>query len=233
MLLKKPRILHLMGIVFFMMTLLSAQDEILTEQEKKTFIEKDLLLNKLQSQLPAHWKIEISKDFLNLKREGEIWILQENKINAPMHLKTKEEHIQRIQKYGQKGTAQFRFKRTPKWTLEETQQAQDTNDGIYKTLQQLPAKHQIEHFFSKNPNRKGPTTLRGCTEEENKRIQRYTEEKEALEKTLIRFPDYNTSQLSLFLEAIEGMEDEFHTVHPEEASSEMYQIQNIMNELLR
>ena len=150
-----------------------------------------------------------------------------------MHLKSKEEHIQRIQKYGKKGTAQFTFKRTQKWTPKETQQAQDTNDSIYKTIQQLPEKHQIVHLINKNPNRKEESLLMGTTEEENKRIQAYKEEKEALEKTFIRFPDHNTSQLSLFLISTEGMEDEFHTIHPEEVSSEMYQLQNLLNELLR
>ncbi|MEK7484851.1 MAG: hypothetical protein AABZ60_11030 [Planctomycetota bacterium] len=70
MLFKKNRMLiNLIGVALFMATY--AQDEIFSPQEQTAFIEKNALLSKLQAQLTPEWKIEISKELLRIKREGE------------------------------------------------------------------------------------------------------------------------------------------------------------------
>ena len=48
---------------------------------------------------------------------------------------------------------------------------------------------------------------------------------------IIKLPDHNTELYSLFLVSESGVEDEFHSVFPPEASQEAYQLKNIITGL--
>src|SRR4030042_4929704 len=68
-------------------------------------------LGGFKSSLPPSWTYEITKDSLKFRSTEEIYILHENKINAPMQIYEKsQDNAERIKKYGKKTNAFIIYK---------------------------------------------------------------------------------------------------------------------------
>jgi len=204
---------------------------VMAEEIGNNEVNKDSVLKKIQSSLPANWNMSEKNGELIIERNDFVWVLFENKINAPVSRETEQDRIERIKKFGKKTKAQFVFKYEPKWSDKKIQQIKDENDSIYKQIKELPEKHNITYLYNKDLSRKGGEVYIGTNQEEEKRIEDYKKEKDELEQKIKKLPDCFTSKYSLFLISKVGNEDEFYTVYPQKVSEDMYKIQNSINEL--
>jgi hypothetical protein len=197
----------------------------------KEILKPDALLEKLKKQLPANWSMYIENERLIVKRNEPAYMQITNLINAPVMLVKKEQQEKEIKKQGKEIFCTFVFRVEPRWLPERLEKAKNFNGSIDRKMSQLEEKHHITKLY--NPNAKSAANLyRGKTEEEKRRIRAYEQEKNELEKKRIRFPDYMSEDYSLFLIEKEGMQDQFTLIYPEEASREMYLIENKFREIL-
>ena len=195
--------------------------------------DNDSLLTALKERIPQGWNVLLSEDELRIERKDSVWVLSENKINAPERIFSEGEEIERIKKYGKMMQSSFVFRLEDKWSEENIQSNKEKNENINEKVKVLPEKYGIVHLYDSSLSRKGNDVFIGNNEEERNRIHEYEVEKFKIEKGLIKIPDYNSEKYSLFLISKTGMEDEFHSVYPKEVSEEMYGIEKILNEVLR
>jgi hypothetical protein len=200
-------------------------------QENTFSCKNDTLLKKFESVLPEGWSIFIKDNQLLIERGDSIWILLENKINAPIDFSKREDKIERIKKYGKKNKSRLIYIFEDRWNKEKIVNVNHGNDAIRHEIAKLPEKFMIVHLFNKNLSRKGEEIYIGTTDDENERINKYYREKIRLEKNIIKLPDYQTEKYSLFFLSEIGSNNEFYTVFPNQASEEMYKIKNLMNEI--
>ncbi|MBI2264436.1 MAG: hypothetical protein HYU64_04610 [Armatimonadetes bacterium] len=192
---------------------------------------KDSTLAKLEASLPSGWEMFVQDDEITIRRKAEIWALFENRINAPVSRESAEARAERIRKNGQKSICRFVFRIEKKWTTEKIKEARESNESLLKAAGALPRKYGIVGFLDEHLSRKGELVFIGKTEDDKKRIDAYRKERESLLAGFIKIPDCTTEKYSLFLLRKEGMEDDLHIIHPEEASREMYAIQSRLHEL--
>lgn len=202
-------------------------------QNESGLIQDDSLLVSLKEKIPQGWTVSIAEDKLIIEKNDSVWVLSENKINAPISILNDEEEIKRIKEFGKKVQSSFVFQLEDKWSEEKCKQVRDKNETIYTQIKVLPEKYEIVYLYDSSLSRKGLDVFIGNTDEERKRIHEYEVERFKIEKGLIKIPDYNSEKYSLFLISKIGIEDEFHTVYPKEASEEMYRIEKILKEVLQ
>lgn len=178
--------------------------------------------------LPPQWQWHLDKDQLVFERDGDIWILFQNQINAPATRETTEQEQQRIQQHGQKSKSQFVFRVEPQWSPDKLTQAKTFNAQLQQQISQLPQKHGIEKRYNASLSRKGQATYEPTNDAEARQLQAYETEKAALEKKQVTLPDYTLESYSLFLIKKTGMSDQMQQVYPAAASREMYQIQTAL-----
>jgi|GEM_PF-1174949 len=188
----------------------------------------DQALRKVEASLPAGWVMYTEEDRLVIKRREPVWILNENRINAPVSLESSSERDDRIRKKGMKGYARLVFRMEKLWTPEKLRCAANTNETVKADLKALPGRHGVEKLVDKSLSRKGETVYRGRTDDEKKRIAAFNKERDSIEKKLVKMPDYTSKQYSLFLLIKEGAEDDFHSVTPGKASEEMYTVESLL-----
>jgi hypothetical protein len=197
-----------------------------------TIPDDDRMLLKVKNLLPEGWSMLRQNDVLAIQRDELIYVLFENMINAPVSMETKEEREQRIIKYGKQERQKYVFSFYPKLSDGEIEKKKNFNDSINNIIFSLPEKYGIKNLLDKFASSKGEEYYTGKTDEENKRIEKYKSEKKSLAEELIRLPEFNSEKYSLYLDMVIGISDEFHLVHPYEASAEMYKIREILYENL-
>jgi hypothetical protein len=74
----------------------------------------DAILNGWIQMLPSGWTIKQEGDLLRIKRATPVFILFENKINAPVDQETPAEEKERIRKYGKLENPQIVYRLTPR-----------------------------------------------------------------------------------------------------------------------
>jgi len=192
--------------------------------QDKNIIRNDSILNKIHSSLLHKWIMYKLNGELIIERKDSIWVMFENKINAPLNIMNKEERIKQIKTSGKKVKASIVFVIEKKWTKSKVLKSRKNNLTIVDSIFKLPSKYNIEHLIN-IPYKDDSFIGIKCTNEEKKRISQYLKEKKNWENSKIRIPDYNTENFSLFLKIIIGKEDEYHSIYPEEVSEEIYKIQ--------
>lgn len=192
----------------------------------------DTILSRLEKQLPSGWNMIQMDTQLTLKRKETVWILAENRINAPIDMESIADRNQRIQTRGQKGVTQMVYTLEPRWTSAKIDKSKDLNKQIHQAIQALPETLNISHLYNQILSSKGTPTYTAKTESDKASIKQYQAEKERLEKQLIKLPDHHSQFYSLFHKSSSGYEDDLNLIYPQEASKEWYQIRNLLKDLL-
>lgn len=188
----------------------------------------DTLLKNLKTIIPENWETTIINRKITIKRKEAVWILFENKINAPMNMETEEEWVDRIKNSGKKTLSQLVYLIQEKWSDDKADDVKDKNSAIEKQIIELPIKHKISHLLNKFSSRKFETFYSATTEEDKTRIENYHYEKKKLKTEFIKYPDFHFGRYSFFLIEKTGATDDFHTVYPRTASVEMMRIEKIL-----
>jgi hypothetical protein len=195
--------------------------------------EPDPVLEKLRDQLPANWSMFIENERLLVKRNEPAYQQITNLINAPAVLIKKEQQERQAiaKKEGIEVYCTFVFQLETRWFPERLEAARNANKSIDREISQLSKKYNLTDLY----NRAAKTAeylYRGRTAEEKRRIDAFEKEKKEVEKKRVRLPDYVSRQYCLFLLEKKGMQDEYTLIYPEEASKEMYLIENKFKEIL-
>ena len=90
----------------------------------------DALLARLESALPAGWTMVVRDDSIAIERREKVWVLWENRINAPLSRETDEERSARIRKLGQPTTCRIVFRAEERWTPERVAKARAANAAL-------------------------------------------------------------------------------------------------------
>jgi len=182
-------------------------------------IDTDQSLKNLQNALPQKWKIIINEKFFILEKDEEIYVLSENRINAPVKKETQSEKILKYKKYGKKIKPAISFRYEPVWSDQKLKENKTHNEMIQKKLDELSI-----NFFSDNKKTaKNPTKPLP-----DKQYEEYEKQKTEIEKNLIPFPDFTTSKYYLFFAGNTVLDDEHHSVYPKTILEEIVKIKNLL-----
>lgn len=198
----------------------------------KEKLEPDPVLIKLKNQLPDNWSMHIENERLIVKRNEPAYRQITNLINAPVALIKKERREKQAsaKKEGIEVYCTFVFQLETRWFPERLERARNINKSIDREISQLSKKYNITNLY----NRASKTVAglyRGKTPEGKRRIAAFEKEKKELMKKRVRLPDYVSRDFCLFLLEKKGMQDEYTLIYPEEASQEMYRIENKFKEI--
>jgi hypothetical protein len=193
-------------------------------------ITQDSVLAKIKGLIPENWKMKIVEDNIVFEREGDTWVLFENRINAPLSLDTDESTAIRIKNNGTRTRTIVKYRYKTKWSKAKIVEAVRNNNKIRDRISKLIQSYSIEHLYDKFASSKGGEYFSQGTTEEQKRVASYQEEKAALEKKLVLLPEYETESASLFPVSGNGYEDMNQLVYPREASEEAFTVMKIVSE---
>lgn len=191
--------------------------------QPQSIIENDTLLKAFRNKINKSWNLEISKDRLTVISKKKVWILNENKINAPVSF-AKNKEDERIKKNGKNIYMKLFLRLEPLWSKEKYKEAKEKNDLIHREIEELPQKYNIENLKDELLSSKNAPIYVGNTKEEMRQVELYAEEKNTIEKTILKYPDFTSEKYSIFIESKEGFEDEFHSVYPAEVGKEFYSL---------
>jgi hypothetical protein len=176
---------------------------------------EDQALLKLSQSLPAGWAVSSDESHVMIQRSEPVWIMCENRINAPVSRQTEEERIAQIKEIGVQTYPKFVFRLEKKWTSEEMITALKKNRQIQEEMNQLPEQYGIANLLDKFLSSKGEPAYIANSAEETARIEKYNIEKARLGKEWVEIPGYTSQKYSLFLERLEGDADELSTAYPD------------------
>ena len=200
---------------------------------RDSIIDGDKLLSKIQNLLPAGWSfLNYENNALVIQREELVFVLYENRINAPVSRETREEIDKRIIENGKQWRSKYDIGFYPLMKNEEMESIRKHNDSIQEIINYLPEKYNVKHLLDKFSMSKGEEIYTGKTTEEKERIESFYTTKKELLNRFRRLPDYNSEKYSLYIDLIQGMEDQMHLIYPHSASEEMYKIREILDENL-
>lgn len=194
------------------------------DRTKSMSIENDFFIESIKRKLPKNWTVKIEDNKLIFERKGEIWIKQENKINAPINPKKEKDSLESFKKNGIKAKCQMTLRFEKRNSIDIYFNKIKENITTRDSINKLPSKYNIDKLIDPNLSRKGEPFYIPKTDEEKIRIDQYYKEKFELEKKLNLFPHFYIENFILYLDNATGLQDEFHSVYPEKASEELYSI---------
>jgi hypothetical protein len=191
------------------------------------FSENDGVLKEIKKILPENWSLKIEKNKLLITCSSPIYVIFENKINAPINIESTEQKQARFKKYGKLVQAQFVFILESRIPDKEIKRMHSENDKISAAINQLRNKLKNIPISHKDGS------YRPQNEEEAKLVSDYEKEKAQMEYKIMKLPDYQTEKYALYLESEIGKETDYVSVFPEKISEEMYRIkQEIFGKLM-
>jgi hypothetical protein len=182
--------------------------------------ENDSILEKLRKSLPKYWILKTENQQLVISFTEKVYVLYENKINAPLNTETPQQKEERFKKYGRLINPQFVFDLKKKLTRKEIDLIKSENNKIYTAISELQEKLKDIPETWKDGN------YMPRNKEEEKLVSNYEKERSNLESKIIKLPEYQSEKYALYLESEIGLETEFVSVLPEESSAEMFRIKN-------
>mgnify|MGYP001209466356 CR=1 FL=1 len=193
-------------------------------------IGSDKALARLQKRLPRGWVMKQTPGRLIIESRAFVWVLHQNMINAPATTLSPASHTARIKKQGRKMHSAIIFKTAPRWSSTKMAKARAKNRLIRKKIAALITKYGLSSLFRSNSKlsieararRKG---LSGV-------YARYIRKKSALERSLVRLPEYQSSRSSLWILSTPGASDQFSLVHPYAISRQNYAIRSLLPSIL-
>jgi len=198
------------------------------EAQQTDETETDVILLKIKNRLPKNWNYVRTSSRIHFIRTDSVLVLTENRINAPSE--SAASVASRVMQYGKPGISKVVYRYETKWTKGEIQEAKNKNSATAKLIEQLPDKHNIKHLYNKSLSSRDKKIFTAGNEEEQKRINNYEKENAVLYSQLIEIPAFHSQNYSLFLDVIEGANDDNHVVFPAEASNEVYRIMVLVRE---
>lgn len=154
----------------------------------------DAALEGLATALPKGWAMTLAPPMLTLERKGEVFVLHENRQNAPPE--KAEARAARIRAHGTKSTCRLVFRLESLWSAEK--RAKALNAPLDTTPREQPV--------STRPNRKAPLTTAPT------------------EPRRVTLPDAQSTWFSLFLVESNGLEGESASVEPVDAAQETFRV---------
>ncbi len=195
---------------------------------EEILFKKDAVLKKISDALPSDWNVSESSENLIFERAGTVSVLFENKINADMS--RQKDRDQKIIKLGKAEKCRLVYRCEPVWPTAALNSAKNANEEIHQKIRELEEKNNLQNLRKDRPNSKSQEQFTAKTPEDKEKLEKYEKEKTELERKIIKLPDHNTELYSLFFVSESGIEDEFHSVFPAEASQQAYQLKNIIAE---
>jgi hypothetical protein len=206
-----------------------------TASFSQSIIEQDAVLKNVRSQLPEGWTIDISGKRLIFSRKDSIWIKHVNKNNQQASPKktNADERNALFRKEGKRTKAMISFRMEPKWTGQAMKKAGEQNKKSFAQIARLPEKYKIEGLYDSVLSEKGGEHYTAKTDADRSQIKKYEEERDKLLKSIVQVPFLETEKYSLFPDISSGMEDAMTDVYPEQATSELYKVQNMVNDICK
>ncbi len=191
----------------------------------------DPVLENLKAKLPAGWSVTRIKDEVIFERLESCRVLMENRINAPMFRETEAARKQRFMEHGKEEKPKLVIRLEADWGPGKIKEAKAKNSKVYKEIEDLRRLMGMEKLKNQFLSSKGEDFLVPKDKADEEKINKFKTEKEKLETRIIKLPDYSTPKNGLYVISKIGVEDEFHTVFPESASREIYDILNQLRDL--
>jgi hypothetical protein len=201
----------------------------------QNIIEQDAVLKSFRSQIPEGWTVETKEKKLVFSRKDSIWVKYVNKNNqqAGPNKVSAEQRIAGFKKEGKRTKAMVSYRLEPKWSAEALKKAEEQNKKTFAQIFKLPAKFKIEALYDSVLSEKAGDIYIAKTADEKNQIKKYEEERARLLKGVVALPYLQSEKFSLFPDASSGSEDALTDVYPEQASMDLYKIQNMVNELCK
>jgi len=196
---------------------------------EEILFKKDAVLKKISEALPSGWDISGSSENLIFERAGTVSVLFENKINAE-DTSRQNNRTKKIKNIGKETKCRLIFRCEPVWPTAKLKNAETANEEIYQKIREVEEKNNMQNLRKERPNSKNAEQFTAKTPEDKEKLEKYEKEKSELELKLTKLPDHNTELYGLFFVSESGVEDEFHSVSPAEASQEAYRVKNIIGE---
>jgi hypothetical protein len=172
----------------------------------------DRLLDTLSRTLPEGWSLVLTGDTLTIARREPVWVLSENRINAPMSRETADERSRRIRAHGERSACRLVYRLDERWTDGQLADVRAANAEIDSSVAALYAA-----FPNVSTSRKGDDSFKTQNADDERRVQAFMKQRDALLARRRPLPDLHSERHSLFLVAREGGEDGMHFVDPPDA----------------
>lgn len=185
----------------------------------------DARLARVAAALPKGWSMTVETDKVTFLRAGDIWVLNENRINGPVSTKTAAQQDAWVRSHGVRTQGRLTFRLEPKWSTAKWTETKQKNAAVWSAIEALPAKYRITDLYDARLSRKGTPTYIARNADDEQRIQACHKESDELQKTLLPLPVHESEQFSLFEPSPVGAVDDMHQVSPQQASAELYQVQ--------
>ena len=201
----------------------------------QSIIDQDQVLKNLRSQLPEGWTLEAREKRIVFSRKDSIWVKHVNKNNQQANVKkmNADERVASFKKEGKKAKAMISFRMEPKWTAQSIKKAEEQNKKAFAQIAKLPEKLKIENLYDSVLSEKEGEHYTAKTDADRAQLKKFNEERDKLLKSVIQVPFLQTEKYSLFTDISSGVEDATTDIYPEQASSELYKIQNMVNEVCK
>ena len=190
-----------------LLALLSARAEAEDDKAKPPAPAEDAVLKKIESRLPASWRLWREKNRLIVEGGTPLWEVFYNRINAPATWgEDAKRQWEELKKTTPPRKGQLVFRVEPRWPAAKMQDALKQNEAIAAASSK------------RAPAPAGPSKA-AWAEERAREAE--------LEKKLVKLP-CNTERSSLFLEETHGIESEMRVVFPEEAGRETWAVREML-----
>jgi hypothetical protein len=203
----------------------------------QNMIDQDAVLKNLRNQLPEGWVLEIKDKRIIFSRKDSIWTKHVNHNNQLMNAAAKkmnaDERVASFKKEGRKAKAMISFRTEPRWSAQSTKKAEEQNKKAFGQIAKLPEKYKIEALYDSVLSEKGGEQYTPKTDADRAQIKKFADERDKLLKSIIQVPFLQTEHYSLFPDLSSGVEDASTDVYPEQASTELYKVQNMVNDICR
>jgi hypothetical protein len=196
-------------------------------------IDQDAVLKNLRSQLPEGWTMEAKDKRIVFSRKDSVWIRHVNKMNQQVKKTNVDERISSFKKEGKKTKAMISFRLEPRWTPQATRKAEEQNKKAFNQISKLPEKYKIEALYDSILSEKGGEHYTPKTDNDKEQIKKFEEERAKILASVIKVPFLQSEKYSLFPDITSGVEDAYTDVYPEQATSELYKVQNMVNDICR
>ncbi|MEI7597505.1 MAG: hypothetical protein WCK02_17285 [Bacteroidota bacterium] len=200
------------------------------QKNSSEIIKNDATLSLINSALPKAWVMSIENNIMIVERLDSVKIVMGNRFDSPLSKMPKPEREGLIKSQGYSAKSRIIYRIDSLWDINKIIEAKSNNDAIYAKYRELPEKHKIADL-KKMGGRNSKAVYQPRNEADIKNIKAYEEEKTALENKLIKLPNFSTKNYSVFFISHEGFDDDNHFVFPEQASIDLFSIENLFREL--
>lgn len=195
-------------------------------------VDDDRVLRTLRERAPAGWRVLAEEDRVVIERVDLVWVLAENRINAPPDDDSAAATAARVMKYGRQMRSRIVYRAEEGWSPQRVRSTREDNARVHEKLGALADVHRVRHLVDAATRRKHSDPRAGATAEELPRIDLYLHERAQLEAKVHLLPAFLGERYALFGPEYEGWSDQFHLVYPPAAAEESYRVDLEVRSLL-